>query len=451
MSDFPGGILPGSPNDPPAQNNLGANSRLGSPFSLDQQFNPATPTPSLNPMRRPPPSRFNVENINPVFRQRQNTPAPQSQPVPMSTAALLLQARERMRRQQADASAPIPESTTPSSPFSTDSAGTSPGATISTSQERDNMPNSFAVASQKRSRVDLGKEIVKRQKLGVEAERDFMKYCEMESPVERELVSVALLYDIRSQLQKAHKQKDKMWKLPEGLKKDSSLFMKALICSPFASGYTDTAKQVIMQALRESGRKSVPSLEETDKCRIMLRATGRKWSQYRNQVKTKIQKSIKAKKTRNIAHLAKDIIGDDSDSIPITLALYHRLAFLQYHVEQNYTEKQHWIQALSELKQNAASDEEFVTITHNMLHLIYEEDIKKYGDPTTTNVRVAEEKNAADWVTKMWALSAKIERKGGDDDKEDDNSEDEFDQEELGGGTGSGYYDDEDPQSSGPV
>ncbi|KAJ3738323.1 hypothetical protein DFH05DRAFT_1062896, partial [Lentinula detonsa] len=171
--------------------------------------------------------------------------------------------------------------------------------------------------------------------LADEAKETLDKYVQASTLAERLTMQYALSLSIQGKINSIVEQREANWKVSSSLKKIITMYAKGYVLSSMARFYISCAPdRIIMNILRSSNVKELPTEEDITGNSILQSSIGRALTNARNQAKdhilsttSKAQKQV-PEDERDLGTVAQALIGDFVD-IPCSLALLYRIAIMR--------------------------------------------------------------------------------------------------------------------------
>ncbi|KAJ3990904.1 hypothetical protein F5050DRAFT_1813270 [Lentinula boryana] len=187
--------------------------------------------------------------------------------------------------------------------------------------------------------MDVSSAFVKKLKetveLADEAKETLDKYVQASTLAEQLTMQYALSLSIQGKINSMVEQQQANWKVSSSLKKIITMYAKGYVLSSMARFYISCAPdRIIMNILRSSNVKELPTEDDITGNSILQSSIGRALTNVRNQAKDHILSTMsKAQKQvpedeRDLGTVAQALIGDFVD-IPCSLALLYRIAIMR--------------------------------------------------------------------------------------------------------------------------
>ncbi|THU89810.1 hypothetical protein K435DRAFT_802472 [Dendrothele bispora CBS 962.96] len=161
-----------------------------------------------------------------------------------------------------------------------------------------------------------------------------------------------------------------------------------LLMSPKLTSYSskDLSKATV-EASREIGVPEIPAVYELGKLEIIQKTLKKHFTDIQYQIKDKLSKALAQKKQPNIATLSATLIGDRS--VPITVALYRRVAALRFVATSHpkeFRSEEFWakVDEVIEAWKSAADGNAEVLLS--IFEQTYKEDVETHGDPAKSGI-----------------------------------------------------------------
>ncbi|PBK59653.1 hypothetical protein ARMSODRAFT_1027203 [Armillaria solidipes] len=251
-----------------------------------------------------------------------------------------------------------------------------------------------------------------------EAEVDFDNFCSA-SPEERQLLLMATTLQNRDLLQSIQNT-GSSWELSSSLKTDIWQYAKAFLLSSAAVCYVGDSAYHVMLALRQMKARGLPAEDDiTANTALLSRicyCLTTKRSHFKDLIKLSVSNSEYGLAIRNIACLAKKMIGQQN-TIPQTRQLYMRLSVARcvYDASVDSLDK-FWSTVDNTFHEMRKDGEELFIFQMND---IYEMDQEKYGDPAQSGIKTVElaTTNLPSWVRRINELAPKVSIAQGEGDR----------------------------------
>ncbi|KAJ7210925.1 hypothetical protein GGX14DRAFT_565512 [Mycena pura] len=365
--------------------------------------------------------------------------------------------KERERDSQTRLTTPGPDnySIRSSSPTATD---------LSDQREPLDLPSPFALMPPRRSTShntpaemaimkSTGERALKARKLNESAQADFRRFTETANPLERDVLNHLALLEVRGLLQDHAEQGQQTWEPTKELTKIMKKIIRAFLTAPNLRYYGGSLAATIVDAMRKS---DIPNLPDDDA--LIQEKLSHPISVDKNTIKSTIKMSMDAKniEERNIAWVTFKIMKSLGIAGDPTLALYWRIAHIRSELAKNHPNEMFWDrvdQTLDDYHKEGAA--EFVLC----LEENFKDDIAKYGDPATTDYKLAANAlpdKAPKWMRSAHDLASKVRRvdaafKSRKRKRVYYNNNEEEGEEENGGGSNEGRSDEGGSVNSGGV
>ncbi|KAF8958956.1 hypothetical protein BDZ97DRAFT_1761762 [Flammula alnicola] len=228
---------------------------------------------------------------------------------------------------------------------------------------------------------------IKRQKTFTpESDRDFEEFLRSNNDAEHKIYIYSGLLECRDLLKLLTQSSE--YRMSETLKKTAADYATAFVLAPSILFYKKkSGPPTVLAAMRELNISGLPASCETGRCDVVLTAIAKGMTDIRYHVKDKIANTVKKCEngvSRDIATLTQACIGNSKAKL--TAALLIRIAFLRWVMAKypKLSSEKYWDQvdtSLADYRQQFPGSGEMQIA----FRVIYDEDLKKYGAPDTTN------------------------------------------------------------------
>ncbi|KAJ6567791.1 hypothetical protein B0H10DRAFT_1928643 [Mycena sp. CBHHK59/15] len=229
--------------------------------------------------------------------------------------------------------------------------------------------------------VSFGRLLKRQFKLSNQSSVAFDQFCQTGSSDERQAILFAYILELIDLGRK--NDKAEAWTISPGLSQKINMYVQAFVFSPTTTAYWGLKSvEHLVKAMRECKVADLPNEEETTQNEIVVVKVRGKMTYHRNvQVKNSTEKNSE---TRNIAALANKVLS--GTTIKPTVQFYQRLAFLRWCVREypNLPEDDYWPK-VDEIINTYRTDCQSKIELDLVFNAIYEDDKRKYGDPSETD------------------------------------------------------------------
>ncbi|KAJ7196972.1 hypothetical protein GGX14DRAFT_402886 [Mycena pura] len=318
----------------------------------------------------------------------------------MPTETLLERSHRRAQAAQAAAVA-TPRS---SSPLHDATAGSSPNPFAPPSQ----LSNPLANRTNLRA---IGDRLLKKVKLDVEMEAEFLKYIEVPSAEERNVMQFLHTLQVESLLNQSIQTRISEWKATPTLLKTIRKYIWAMLLLPSVQYYAGTNENTIIEAMRTSNVPNLPRIDSIE-CAGLVKDVAREYSVQRSIFKKRVSDSLPTEKEPDkkvdIATLTAGLVGH-SEHVNATLGLWHHVAFVRLHCTRGHTNTEFWTKVDDELASLRKDGPQQLVIG---LQIAYEDDIAKYNEPATSKHKTGAGvgTGSPQWLKTLNQLATRVQR-----------------------------------------
>ncbi|KAE9393246.1 hypothetical protein BT96DRAFT_999619 [Gymnopus androsaceus JB14] len=253
------------------------------------------------------------------------------------------------------------------------------------------------------------------------------------SAAEQRLLAVAFTLKTAQQLEKA--MKAEKYTIPESLRKSLHTYSMLFLLSPHLSSFRGRVADAVINAMRELGFEGIPARHEIGNIDVVRAFINEKLTQDHYTIKKKLDGSVKPNSaTANIGNLAHALCS--KFNVPMTVELLARIALLRWSLGQHPDDEaeQFWLHVDHDIDEYRRSGGFKSPDTAGMnFRYLYDEDVKKYGDPTTTSVIIVPTSSITDnqyTIISKWAKTVNPP----DDKKSNKRQRMDDGEDEVGGG-----------------
>ncbi|EIW77679.1 hypothetical protein CONPUDRAFT_156867 [Coniophora puteana RWD-64-598 SS2] len=254
--------------------------------------------------------------------------------------------------------------------------------------------------------IQLGNTLKSGFKLSAQAERDFDAWCK--SPTYQHQLTLLCLF-ILSRDQAAPQVDPGLWKPSNALLVDIKTYARAFVLCPSVSHYLGNSAKYVLDAMRSLRVTSVPPEHENFQITSSQSAISTKLTHVRSRLKGIVGScSELGSEHANIADFAVQAQALCKRT-KITVAMYIRLAFLRW-VYNSYPQSKgdtYW-QKVDECLKDMSKKCTNLTLSQDMID-IYNNDVEKYGDPSSTSHNVVDSHSIDEWQTRLNTYAAKVQ------------------------------------------
>ncbi|KAJ7343867.1 hypothetical protein DFH08DRAFT_1009002 [Mycena albidolilacea] len=307
---------------------------------------------------------------------------------------------ERAKRRRTELQNAPPSSSTPSSPVfpATPSLPTPPAFNL------DPVSGPFSVSPAANNAPNFNIRGISMAQLKNFGERELKR---APSKDERDTLQALWTLQVRDQLSKLTRNTTESWTPSSALEKASRRSIYSLFLLPNLQLYSGTLVDVLLLAMRAVNTPDLPNADSihADELGTWL---GEEISQARYAIKKKIIENARL----NVAELAAELLSlVHAHHVPATLGLYMRLALLRRHIGLKHNANSFWGKVDQEMETfREGGSQDFV----DLMQVIYEDDVREFGDPSTTGhtVKSFTDPNftCPQWLRELFAVAPQVKR-----------------------------------------